>query len=64
MEFYNERTYNEKDKLLRDNDFLGLKNIVDDSTTVVYVPTPKGWKCKRKNCQSNIKHKHTNLFPI
>ncbi len=39
--------------------FEGLKDICDDSTTVMYIPTPKGWKCKRKGCTSDVKHTHT-----
>ncbi len=33
---------------------------VDNSTTAVSIPTPKGWKCKRKNCRVDYKHKHTS----
>jgi len=32
---------------------------IDDSTTVVEVPTPKGWKCKRIKCRMNVYHSHT-----
>jgi hypothetical protein len=34
-------------------------NNVDNSTTVVYIPTPRGWKCRRKNCTLTFKHRHT-----
>jgi hypothetical protein len=37
MKFYNEVAYNEKDKVLRDNEFLGLKDIVDNGTTYMNV---------------------------
>lgn len=40
-------------------DYLGLKDLVDDSTTVVTVPTPKNWECKRKNCSTSFKHTHS-----
>ncbi len=36
-----------------------LKKLVDDRTTVVTIPTPKGWKCKRKNCRTSFKHTHS-----
>lgn len=36
--------------------FLG--EIVDNSTTVVTIPTPKGWKCDRKGCTADYKHSH------
>lgn len=38
---------------------MGLSAIVDNGTTYVTIPTPKGWKCKRKNCTTSFKHKHT-----
>lgn len=31
-----------------------------DPTVMVYIPTPKGWICKR--CSSRIKHKH-GIYP-
>ena len=39
-------------------DFKGLEKLVDNGTTVVTIPTPKGWKCKRKNCSTRFKHTH------
>lgn len=33
----------------------------NDTTMVVTIPTPKGWKCKRKNCTIDYKHEHTNF---
>jgi hypothetical protein len=36
-----------------------LGKIVDNSTTTVYIKTPKGWKCKRKGCQADYKHTHS-----
>ena len=39
--------------------FLSLK--VDDGTTVISIPTPKNWKCKRKGCQSKVKHIHAKI---
>lgn len=41
------------------NYFKDLEKIVDDSTTHVTVPTPKGWKCRRKNCPTRFKHTHS-----
>ena len=39
-----------------------LSRIVDDTVEYVSIPTPKGWKCPRKGCKTNYKHKHT-IFP-
>lgn len=36
-----------------------LSKIVDDGTTVVYIATPKNWKCKRKGCKADYKHTHS-----
>ncbi len=38
-----------------------LKGIVDDSVYEVNIPTPKNWKCKRKNCNSSFKHIHSTF---
>lgn len=35
-----------------------LKDIVDNGTTVVTIPTPKGWKCSRKGCKADYMHTH------
>lgn len=43
-----------------------LAGIVDNGTTVITIPTPKGWKCKRKGCTANYFHTHgifTSLTP-
>ena len=37
---------------------LALSKIVDDGTTTITIPTPKGWKCKRKGCRVDYKHSH------
>ena len=34
----------------------GLKDLVDNGTTVVTVPTPDGWKCDR--CGNDVMHTH------
>ncbi len=39
-------------------DAMALARIVDDGTWEVTIPTPKGWKCKRKGCTVDFKHKH------
>lgn len=36
-----------------------LKDIVDDGTTVVTIPTPEGWRCERPNCSTDFLHTHT-----
>ncbi len=41
--------------------FKELAKLVDDSTTTVYIATPKGWKCKRKNCKAKYKHLHSTF---
>ena len=33
-----------------------LKDIVDDGTTVITIPTPEGWKCER--CGGDVLHTH------
>jgi len=40
-------------------EFKVLSTMVDDGTFIVEVPTPKGWKCERKNCHSEVKHTHS-----
>lgn len=40
-------------------DFKGLEKLVDNGTRVVNIPTPKGWKCERKNCRTRFKHTHS-----
>ncbi len=37
---------------------LNLETIVDNGTVEVTVPTPKNWKCEKKNCESTFKHSH------
>lgn len=32
---------------------------VDDVARDVYIPTPKGWKCKKKGCPTKVKHTHS-----
>lgn|GEM_PF-6088904 len=39
-----------------------LASIVDDSTTTVYIPTPKGWKCSKTGCDTKYKHIHSTFF--
>lgn len=34
------------------------KMVIDNGTYYMTIPTPKGWKCKRKNCSSPFKHTH------
>jgi len=29
-----------------------------DKTVTFAIPTPRGWRCRRKNCRSRIKHSH------
>jgi len=36
-----------------------LKNILDDNSLLVSIPTPKNWKCKKKSCKIDYKHKHS-----
>lgn len=36
-----------------------LDSIVDNGTNYITVPTPKGWKCKKKNCFTRFKHNHS-----
>lgn len=40
-------------------DFKGLEKLVDNSTTVITIQTPKGWKCKRNNCPTSFRHSHS-----
>ena len=35
-----------------------LASIVNDVAQEMYIPTPKGWKCKRKGCRADYKHSH------
>lgn len=35
-----------------------LDKLVDNGTTVVTIPTPKGWKCDRKGCKADYLHSH------
>ena len=35
-----------------------LKDIVDNGTTYVTIPTPKGWRCERPNCPTDFLHTH------
>lgn len=45
--------------ILTQKDFqLSIARLVDDSVTTIYIPTPKGWKCKRKGCKMVCKHTH------
>lgn len=37
---------------------------VDNGTLEVTIPTPKGWKCKRKGCNNRVKHKHTTFTAL
>ena len=37
---------------------------IDDSTTYVTIPTPRGWKCKRKNCTTDWKHTHSTYLTL
>jgi hypothetical protein len=39
-----------------------LADLVDNSTTVVTIQTPKGWRCSRPGCRSDIKHTH-GVYP-
>lgn len=41
-----------------------LKKIVDDGTTVVSIPTPRGWKCERKGCKIDYMHEHTTYTAL
>jgi hypothetical protein len=43
-------------------DLSKLLPLVDNGTTHVTIQTPKGWKCKRKNCTSMFKHTH-GIYP-
>jgi len=47
-----------------EKEFEELKNLVDDTVTKVYIPTPKGWKCKRKGCKSEVKHIHATYAKL
>ena len=33
--------------------------ICDNGTLTINVPTPKGWKCKKKGCSTKVKHTHS-----
>lgn len=44
---------------MKKSDLQMLNVLVDNGTTFVTIPTPKGWKCRRKNCRTDFKHKHT-----
>jgi hypothetical protein len=44
------------------DDFKDL--VYDDSTTVVYVDTPEGWKCPRKGCTTEFIHEHSTYGPL
>lgn len=46
------------DNFTHKGNYMGLKDLVDDSTTHVTIPTPKNWKCKRDNCSTLFKHTH------
>ena len=41
-----------------------LKDLVDNGTTTLYVPTTKEWKCKRNNCTSKFKHGHSTYAQL
>lgn len=41
-------------------DFDDLMDYVDDSTTHITIPTPKGWRCERPNCLSDFLHTHAS----
>jgi len=30
-----------------------------DEITTVVIPTPRGWKCRRKNCHLDVRHRHS-----
>lgn len=51
IDFYSANIYSQ--------DFKGLEKLVDNGTTVITIQTPKGWKCKRKNCSTSFKHTHS-----
>ncbi len=36
-----------------------LEKIIDNGTTHITIPTPKGWRCERKNCRTMFKHTHS-----
>ena len=38
---------------------IDLSEIVDNTVTTIIVPTPKGWKCKKKGCPTRFKHEHS-----
>ena len=40
------------------SDLRALANITDNDTQIIYIETPEGWKCERKGCQVDYKHKH------
>ena len=37
---------------------------IDNDSTYIYIPTPKNWKCKKKGCKINIKHKHGSYYSL
>lgn len=39
-----------------------LKNLVDDSSTMITIKTRKNWKCPRKNCSADYEHLH-GIYP-
>lgn len=40
------------------DDFEEIKDLVDDGTTFVEIPTPEGWKCSREGCTTDYLHTH------
>lgn len=42
----------------------GLFNKKEDGTYIVNIPTPKGWKCKRKGCKMKYKHRHNTYSDL
>lgn len=43
---------------IKTSDWEKLAAIVDDTAIDVYIPTPKGWRCKKKGCLTRFKHSH------
>jgi hypothetical protein len=43
-----------------------VAEVVDNSTLVITVPTPKAWRCPRHGCTTDVKHTHgvySSLLP-
>ncbi len=44
---------------LRKGDTFALAGFIEDGTVIITVPTPRGWKCKKKGCPTRFRHTHS-----